>query len=131
MRKASVIFIVISIVLLLASCSSSAPVAKIYGYENGELTTLYRNVTAENEEFVIELINNKTPQGYASGQEKPNFAIVYNSGTEGEYTYLIMADLETDVITYITDSYDETIAAMLYSSYTTALDFYDFISTDK
>ena len=131
MKKTSITLILISIVLLLSSCNSSTPIAKIYGYQNGELTKLYRNISAEDEAFVIEMINNKTPLGYASGQEEPNFAIVYNIGTEGEYTYLIMADLETDTVAYITDSYDETIAAMLYNSYTTALDFYDFISTNK
>ena len=127
-KKIISLFFIIIIILGISSCGSPA-VAKIYGYENGNKTKLLRSVTSADEEFLIDLINIKTPSGYATGQEEPNFAIVYGSGTDNEYMYLIIADLETDTVTYITDSQDQTMPT-INSSYTTALDFYDFVGQD-
>ena len=121
------------LILALISLSSCAgePVAKIYRYnDDGELE-FYKNVPEKDEDFLLEVINNNYPMGYATGEEKPNYAIIYNQGTENEYVYKLLVNLETDVLTYITDDNDGNTAPRVFNSYKTALEFYDFLSKLK
>lgn len=113
--------------LLISSCGSNKTYAKIYGFENGELQELYKTVTKKDEDFLIDLINSNYPIGQATGMEESNFVIIYYEGTKDEYRYKLIVDLETDVLTYITDD-DGITAPRVFNSHTTSLEFYDFLS---
>ncbi|MDD2268657.1 MAG: hypothetical protein PHY15_03775 [Eubacteriales bacterium] len=121
-------FIIVLALIAFTSCSSGKEVAKIYSYENGERVKLQKTVFEKNEDFLFDLLNVTYSLGNATGAEEPNYTIVYNEGVTGEYEYKLIVDLETDIVTIITDDNDGVTAPKLLNSYTTALDFYDFIS---
>ena len=120
--------IIIMALLALTSCANNKVVAKIYNYEDGKRTEIRKTVTEKDEGFLFDLLNENYSLGNATGEEKPNYTIVYNEGSTGEYEYMIIADLETDVVTIITDDNDGVTAPRLLNSYKTALEFYDFIA---
>ena len=124
-------WLVIILALFTLSSCAGEPLAKIYRYNaDGELE-FYKNVTTKDEKFLLEVINNNYLIGYATGEEKADYALIYNQGTEGEYIYKLIVNLETDVLTYITDDNDGVTAPRVFNSYTTALEFYDFLSNLK
>lgn len=121
-------WLVIILALITLSSCAGEPLAKIYRYKDDGELEIYKNVTVKDEEFLLDLINNNYTIGYATGEEKADFALIYNQGTDSEYVYKLIVNLETDVLTYVTDDNDGNTAPRVYNSYTTSLEFYDFLS---
>ena len=124
-------WLVIILALMTLSACAGESVAKIYRYNEDGEKKLLKNVTEKDEDFLIDLINNNYLIGYATGEEKADFELIYNQGTENEYVYKLIVNLETDVLTYITDDNDGITAPRVYNSNITSLEFYDFLAKLK
>lgn len=139
MKKLSILLA--SVLLLLtafSSCAKKEPAAKIYNFENGKRGSLYAEIyEGENLDFLSGALNGGTPFGTLLSYDDCSYSIVYGEGTELEYEYLIVVDLENNTMLYATqDTFaaEESLSGevrSLYLSFTSGLDFVDFISALK
>jgi len=133
-----ILFFVLSCLMaltLLTGCSSTSGKTCVYALENGEWELKMKISEKDEDEFdfLITATTGGTPWGYVTGDEEPNYRIVFNEGTESEAMYELIVNIRDDTVAYIepdlfadeSSSYD---MREVYISYTSALNFYDFVS---
>ena len=93
-----ILFFVLSCLMaltLLAGCSSTSGKTCVYALENGEWELKMKISEKDEDEFdfLITATTGGTPWGYVTGDEEPNYRIVFNEGTESEAMYELIVNI--------------------------------------
>ena len=129
MKKITVFLLMTAIILTccsLHSCQDGAD-SFLYKYDGDKLEKIMDLPAGDKLDFAIEMTSDGTYYGYETGMETPNYRSVFNEGTDAEAAYDLIVDFENETIAYISPDLAGTGIRRVYVSFTTTLEFYDFL----
>lgn len=126
MKKIIFAFWAILIMLSFVSCSNSS-LATVYERDGNNWKKIMSVKNEDDWNFLVTMTSGGTPWGSVTDVEDANYKIVFSEGEETEAAYHLVVDYENESIAYIAPDLFEVGSMDVFLSFTTVLDFYDFL----
>lgn len=123
-----IIFALLAIILLLGlvSCNNSS-LATVYERKGDSWKKIMTIKNEDDWDFLVTMTSGGTPWGSVTNVNDANYKIVFSEGQETEAAYHLIVDFENESIAYITPDLFDVGSMDVFLSFTTVIDFYDFL----
>ena len=126
MKKFICVFFAIIIITGLVSCDNSS-LATVYERDGNRWKKIMTVKDEDDWSFLVELTSSGTPWGSVTDVADSNYKIVFSEGEETEAVYHLIVDYENESIAYISPDLFGVGSMDVFLSFTSVLDFYDFL----
>lgn len=123
-----IIFAFLAIIMLmgLVSCDDSS-LATVYERKGDSWKKIMSVKNEDDWNFLVTMTSGGTPWGDVSSVDDANYKIVFSEGEETEAVYHLIVDYENESIAYISPDLFNVGSMEVFLSFTSVLDFYDFL----
>lgn len=110
----------------LVSCDDSS-LATVYERKGDSWKKIMSVKNEDDWNFLVTMTSGGTPWGDVSSVDDANYKIVFSEGEETEAVYHLIVDYENESIAYISPDLFNVGSMEVFLSFTSVLDFYDFL----